>query len=87
MKKLDDNDAYERRDILVFPMENCPQLLCKLALEVFKVNISPVYIFVGYSLINKGPKNQHDGRPEIIVNFFVEMSSWKFWMHIVNYSL
>ena len=50
-------------------MENYLQLVSKLALDVLKVNISPVDISVAHRFSNKDPINQRKGHREFIVKF------------------
>ena len=77
-EKIDENDAYERRDTLVLSgscipptnnMESCPQLVCDLAKNHLQVNIRPTDISVAHRLSNRDPRKQGNGKLDIIVKF------------------
>ena len=76
-EKIDEQDAYERRDTLIFsgssiPVfnagENCPELVKNLVQNEFQLIISPTDISVSHRLGRK-PTNQRPDKRNLIVKF------------------
>ena len=75
--KIDDSDAYERRDTVLFsgeglpagsPTENLPAIICGLVKEKLKFSIAPGDISTAHRL-GKKPLTQQPDRRKIVVKF------------------